>query len=378
MRQNYVPAIFARGGTSKGLFFNAADLPAEQTERDALFLAALGSPDPYGRQLDGMGGGISSLSKIAILAPSGHPDADVDYTFGQVAVDQEVVDYAVNCGNLASAVGPVAVEAGIISVPDGTVSVRIHATNTRQFITSTFEVRDGSPVTTGDLALPGVAGLGAPIELEFHDGGGSITSGVLPSGNVCDRLTVEGLGEIEVSLVDATNPVVFVEAATVGMTGVESIAALDADHDLLRRLDVIRRAGGVAMGLGSSPESIALANPKIAVVGPAKPFTALDGAEVGADDYDISVRMLSMGGWHRAVTSTGALCIATAAAIEGTLPNQLHATSTTEGILRIGQPSGIVPAAATAETENGVWHARTASLFRTARVLMRGEVAVNR
>ncbi|WP_461189981.1 PrpF domain-containing protein [Arthrobacter sp. Z4-13] len=378
MQQRYVPAIYARGGTSKGLFFNAKDLPAERSERDALFLAALGSPDPNGRQLDGMGGGISSLSKIAILAASDHPDADVDFTFGQVAVDQEIVDYAVNCGNLASAVGPVAIEAGIISVPDGAASVRIHATNTGQFITSTFEVRDGHPVTTGDLALPGVSGLGAPIELEFHDGGGSITAGVLPSGNVCDRLTVEGVGDVEVSLVDATNPVVFVEAAAVGMTGVEGLDALDADRDLLRRLDLIRRAGGVVMGLGSTPASIGLANPKIAVVGPAKPFTALDGTQVGADDYDISVRMLSMGGWHRAVTSTGALCIATAAAIDGTLPAQLHSTTTSKGILRIGQPSGVVPAAASAATENGVWNAKTASLFRTARVLMRGEVAVNR
>jgi 2-methylaconitate cis-trans-isomerase PrpF len=376
--QRYVPAIFARGGTSKGLFFLAKDLPEDPAERDALFLAALGSPDPNSRQLDGMGGGLSSLSKVVVLAPSTHPEADVDYTFGQVAVEEPVVDYGANCGNLASAVGPVAVETGLAPVTDGTVSVRIHATNTGQLITSTFEVRDGLPVTTGPLALPGVAGHGAPIQLEFHDPGGSVTSGVLPSGRVRDRLTVQDVGEVDVSLVDATNPVVFLEAAAVGLTGAESIEALEANPALLQRLDRIRRAGGVTMGLGATPQEVGLANPKIAVIAPAQPFTALDSTQITATEHDLCVRMISMGKWHRAVTSTGALCLATAASIEGTLPAQLRPTTDAEEPLRIGHPSGVITVRATTRHDGGTWHAMSASLFRTARTLMRGEVAINR
>lgn len=378
MTQRYVPAIFARGGTSKGVFFLAKDLPADRAERDAIFLAALGSPDPNGRQLDGMGGGLSSLSKVVVLAPSDHPEADVDYTFGQVAVDEPVVDYGANCGNLASAVGPVAVETGLVPTTNGTVSVRIHATNTGQLITSTFEVRDGLPVTTGNLALPGVAGRGAPIQLQFHDPGGSVTSGLLPSGRVRDRLTVQDAGEIEVSMVDATNPVIFVEAATIGLTGTESIEELEANHTLLQCLDRIRRTGGVAMGLGTTPQEIGLASPKIAIIAPAQPFTTLDGTQVTATEHDICVRMISMGNWHRAVTSTGALCLATAAAIEGTLPARLHSTADTTKPLRIGQPSGVVTVSASTRRDGDTWHAMSASLFRTARTLMHGEVAINR
>ncbi|RDV12273.1 hypothetical protein DXK94_02830 [Arthrobacter sp. RT-1] len=378
MPQAYVPAIFARGGTSKGLFFLAKDLPEDPAERDAIFLAALGSPDPNGRQLDGMGGGLSSLSKVVILAPSTHPDADVDYTFGQVAVDAPVVDYGANCGNLASAVGPVAVETGLVPASDGMISVRIHATNTGQLITSTFEVRDGLPVTVGDLTLSGVGGQGAPIQLEFHDGGGAVTSGLLPSGNTRDVLDVDGLGEIEVSLVDATNALVFVEASTVGLTGEETLDELDAERSLLERLDRIRRAGGVAMGMATKPDDVGLANPKIAVIGKPLRFNALDGTEIAAADYDISVRMLSMGRWHRAVTSTGALCLATAVAIEGTLPAQIHTSTTPHNPVRIGQPSGVVMVSASTRCENGAWTAVSASLFRTARTLMRGEVAINR
>jgi 2-methylaconitate cis-trans-isomerase PrpF len=378
MTQRYVPAIFARGGTSKGVFFLAKDLPADRTQWDTIFLATLGSPDPNGRQLDGMGGGLSSLSKVVVLAPSDHPEADIDYTFGQVAVNEAVVDYGANCGNMASAVGPVAVETGLVPVTDGTASVRIQATNTGQLITSTFEVRDSLPVTTGNLALSGVAGHGAPIQLEFHNPGGSVTSGLLPTGQARNRLAVHDAGQIEVSLVDATNPVVFIEAATVGLKGTESIEELEANSALLQRLDHIRRAGGVAMGLGVTPQEIGLANPKVAVIAPAQPYIALDGTPVSAAEHDICVRMISMNNWHRAITSTGALCLATAAAIKDTLPAQLRSTADTEKPLRIGHPSGVVTVSATVQRDADTWHAISASLFRTARTLMRGEIAINR
>lgn len=376
MHQRYVPAMFVRGGTSKGLFFLAEDLPADRAERDAWFLAALGSPDPNGRQLDGMGGGLSSLSKVAFLGVSEHPEADIDYTFAQVSVDEPVVDYGANCGNLASAVGPVAVESGLLDVPDGTVSVRIHATNTGQLITSTFEVRDGRAVIKGDLALPGVSGRGAPIQLEFCNPGGSVTSGLLPTGAVRDQLHIDGLGAITASLVDATNPVVFVEAASVGLTGAETVDELDANRDLMDRLERIRRAGGVAMGLGKSASAVGLANPKIAVLSPAQEFTALDGTRIGAEDHDISIRIISMGRWHRAVTVTGALCLATAASIDGTVAADIFSVTGTDRPLRVGQPSGVVAVASSTRREDARWVAESASLFRTARILMRGEVGI--
>lgn len=377
MVQRFVPAVFARGGTSKGVFFLAGDLPSESAERDAIFLAVMGSPDPYGRQLDGMGGGLSSLSKVAILARSEHTRADVDYTFGQVAVDQSVVDYGANCGNLASAVGPVAVATGLVTPSDGPISVRIHATNTGQLITATFEVEGGQPVSVGDFTLPGVSGSGAPVRLEFHDPAGSLTGSLLPTGRVADRLSVEGVGEVDVSLVDSTNPLVFVAASAVGMTGAESLDELDADHRLGQVLDRVRRAGGVAMGLAARADDVGLANPKIAVVAAPQRFTGLDGTVVEPGDHDLCVRMISMGRWHRAVTSTGALCLATAAAIDGTLPARLRAGPVADGALRIGQPSGVVTVGATTRLLDGRWEAESASLLRSARILMRGEVAVN-
>lgn len=378
MSQRYIPAIFARGGTSKGLFFLSTDLPQNSEERDELFLAAMGSPDANGRQLDGMGGGVSSLSKIVILDRSSAAEADVDYTFGQVAVDTAVVDYGANCGNLASAVGPVAVETGLVPATDGMISVRIRATNTNQMITSTFEVRDGKPVVDGDFVLDGVSGCGAPIELEFHEPAGSLTGSLLPSGRVSDVLNVDRLGGVEVSMLDSSNPVVFVESTTVGMHGREMIDDLEADVELIGRLDRIRRAAGVAMGIGSTEAEIGLANPKIAVVSTAEAFTTLDGRHISDGDYDISVRMISMSRWHRAVTSTGALCLATAAAIANSLPWKMNSSVREDGALRIGHPSGVTSVRAATELNDGTWSVYSASLYRTARILMRGEVACAR
>lgn len=395
MVETFVPAVFARGGTSKGLFFREQDLPAGRAARDAVFLSALGSPDPHGRQLDGMGGGLSSLSKVAVLGAPTHPEADVDYTFGQVSVDSPVVDYGLNCGNMASAVAPVALRLGLVSRPDdGPATVRIHATNTGQLIEAALEIRDGQAVTDGGFALDGVAGTGAPIRLAFLEPGGAMTGRFLPTGNPVDVLEVEGLGEVEVSLVDAANPVVFVAAEALAAHGLPVTAAqtpeeLEAADGLLPALEDLRRAGAVAMGLAATPEAAAAANPKIAVLWAPQDAVGLSGEPIRAEAQDLTVRMVSMGRIHRAVTSTGALCMAAAAAVPETLTHRLRRVAavgreSTAGTdtapapaLRIGHPSGVTPVSAdVCRRPDGAWDARTVSVFRTARILMRGEVAV--
>jgi 2-methylaconitate cis-trans-isomerase PrpF len=313
--QRFVRAVFMRGGTSKGVFFHASDLPEDAAERDALLLAALGSPDPYGRQLDGMGGGLSSLSKAAVIGPPTRPDADADYTFAQVAVDAPVVDYGANCGNLSSAVGPFAVDEGLVDAADGQAVVRIHNTNTGKVIHAHFEVRDGRAVVAGDFALPGVAGTGAPIRLEFLDPAGSRTSALLPTGSPADvldvagldvaGLDVAGLGRVRVSMVDAANPLVMVAAGDLGLAGAEHPDVLEAVPGVMAALDALRRAGGVAMGLGASPPEVPLSTPKVAVLSAPQEFVSLDGATYGAGSHDLGVRMVSMGRVHRAVTVTG-------------------------------------------------------------------------
>ncbi|WP_260729801.1 2-methylaconitate cis-trans isomerase PrpF family protein [Dactylosporangium roseum] len=369
----FVPAVFMRGGTSKGLFFHERDLPADPAARDALLLGALGSPDPYGRQLDGMGGGISSLSKAAVIGPPTRADADIDYTFAQVAVDAPVVDYGANCGNLSSAVGPFAVDEGLCPRPDGEALVRIHNTNTGKIIHARFPVRHGRAVVRGDLVVPGVAGTGAPVRLDFLDPAGSRTAGLLPTGRPVDELRV-GADVIRASLVDAANPVVIVAARDVGLRGVEQPQELDDDTGAMALLDRIRRAGGVLMGLGATPEAVPLANPKVAVISPPDAFRTLAGERIEPAAHDLGVRMLSMERTHRAVTVTGALCLAVAARVPGTLPWTIAGGVT--GPLRLANPSGVVVADAVMEQRDGAVHPVSAALLRTARRLMHGHVAV--
>jgi 2-methylaconitate cis-trans-isomerase PrpF len=375
MTQAFIPAIFYRGGSSKGVFFHARDLPADAATRDQIFLSVLGSPDPYGRQLDGLGGGVSSLSKAVVIGPPTRPDADVDYTFGQVAVDRPLVDWGANCGNLSSVVGPFAVDEGLVSVPDGEALVRIHQTNTRKIIHSRFMVRGGKAETEGDFRLPGVAGTGARIRLDFLDPGGAVTSGLLPTGNVIDRVAIPGHGMVEMSYVDATNPAAFVRASDVGASGTETPDQIEARPDLMALLDTLRRHAGVQMGLGASPESIGLANPKIAMVCAPAAFRSLDKAEVRPEGHEIGVRMISMERVHRAVTLTGAMCLGVACRIEGTIPNLLAARPARADEIRVGNPSGVVAVGAEVRRD-GRWIADSAVVYRTARRLMQGAVAV--
>ena len=370
MAQRWVSAAFVRGGTSKGLFFEARALPETIEERNAFLLAALGSPDEYGRQLDGMGGGLSSLSKAVIVEPSTRPGIDVDYTFAQVSVDKPVVDYASNCGNLASAVGPFAVDQALVVRPDGPTTVRLFNTNTSKAIDAHFEVEGGCARVDGDLRIPGVSGTGAPVKLDFLEPGGARTGSLLPSGSVVDRLETSG-GSVEVSLVDATNPVVFIAASTMGLNGDESVSELETNTSALSLVEEVRRAAAVTMGLCARPVDAPLSNPKIAIVSIPRDYTTLSGAAVPASTYDVGMRMISMEQVHRAVTVTGALCTAVAQKLPGTLVAQIAAAGHQN--IRIGSPSGVFDVDADVDPHRQ--HAHSASLYRTCRRLMQGAVS---
>ncbi|HYU15121.1 MAG TPA: PrpF domain-containing protein, partial [Candidatus Acidoferrum sp.] len=281
MTQRRIRAVYMRGGTSRCLVFHDRDLPAAGPERDRILLAALGSPDPYGRQLDGLGGGISSLSKACIIAPPSHADAQVDYTFAQVEVSKPVVDYTGNCGNCSSSVGPFAIDERLVPSIEGETVVRVHNTNTKKLIVAHVPVASGEAAAEGDFELPGVAGRGARIALDFLDPGGAGTGRLLPTGRALD--TIDG---VAASLVDATNPVVFVRAKDLGLAGTESPQAMDADPELAARLEKIRARAAEMMGIPGSA-----ANPKVAVVAPPAPFAALDGGRYGADQVDLLARV---------------------------------------------------------------------------------------
>ena len=368
MTQRAIPAIFMRGGTSKGLFFHRRDLPDDVARWEAIFLAAIGSPDPYGRQLDGMGGGISSLSKVMVVTPSVRADADVDYTFGQVAVGEALVDYGANCGNLTSAIGPFAVDEGLVEAGDGEVVLQLYNTNSDKLIESCFEVRDGRAVVDGGQALPGVAGEGAPIRLSFVDPGGASTGALLPTGNPVDRLEVPGHGVIEASIVDATTAVAFVRAADLGLAGNEMPDALEAKPELLARLEAIRQAAARAAGLPADGKSV----PKVGFVAPPQAAETLAGERLAADAMQLTARIVSMGRPHRALPLTGALSTAVAAEIEGTLVAEARAGA---GDLIVAQPSGLLRLSAEV-TREPAWHAHSAGVVRTARRLMEGRVLV--
>ena len=362
MSQRRIRAVFMRGGTSRALFFHAADLPPEGAARDQILLRALGSPDPYGRQLDGLGGGISSLSKACIIGPGTRPDADVDYTFAQVEVRRPVVDYKGNCGNCSSAVGPFAIDEGLVPAVAPETIVRIHNTNTKKLIVAHVPVRDGEAAVEGDFALPGVPGTGARIALDFVDPGGAVTGRLLPTGRTRD--VIDG---VDASLVDATNPVVFVRAKDAGLVGTESPADLDGDAALGARLEKIRAAAAELMGIAGSA-----AVPKIALVSPPAAFSALDGTRYRAAEADVIARVISMGNCHRAVALTAAMCLAVAARLEGTVVQEAAGPPGAHD-LRLGHPSGVLPIAA--EVLPGPT-AKRVTVYRTARRLMEGFVRI--
>ena len=379
MKQIKIPAVFMRGGTSNAIVFRAGDLPADRAQWDEMFLAAIGSPDPYGRQLDGMGGGISSLSKVCVVGPSTRPDADIDYTFAQIQVKDAKVDYSGNCGNMSSAMGPFAVDEGLIKVSGKEALVRIHNTNTRKIIHARFALDDGMAAVDGDLAIPGVAGTGAPVRLEFRDPGGATTGKLLPTGSVVDTLDVPGVGRIRASLIDATNATCFLNAADLGLTGIEMPEALDASTELLEKLSKIRIAASIAMGIGKDAADAARNRtvPFVSFVSPPQDAPSLSGETIKAHSVDLTGRAISNGQPHRALPLTVTLCMAVAARIEGSIVNRVaRLNSSPDAGIRIAMPSGVLVVAASVRKVNGAWHAEQGGFYRTQRRLFDGYVYV--
>ena len=380
MTETFFPAVFMRGGTSRAVMFHARDLPADRAAWDPIFLAVMGSPDPNGRQLNGMGGGISSLSKICILAPSSREDADIDYTFAQVLIREPQVGYNANCGNMSSAVGPFALDENLVRADGDSTTVRIFNTNTAKLIHATFPVRDGRARYDGTLDIPGVAGTGAPIKLDFLNPGGATTGVLLPTGNVIDRLDVPGIGPIDVSMVDAANACAFVRAADLGLTGTELPDALDATPEVLAKLAAIRIQASIAMGIArDAKEAAAITSvPFIGFVSPAAESRILNKEVLGPDAMDFAARMISNGQPHRALPLTASLCTAVAARLEGSIVAEvLGQMPPADQALRIGMPSGVLTVAAdVSKNEQGTWLARSGSFYRTARRLFDGRVYI--
>ena len=374
------PAIWMRGGTSKGLFVDPADLPAEPSRRDALLRRALGSPDPYGTQMDGLGGATSSTSKVALVSRSTRPGFDLDYRFGAVAVGEAVIDWSGNCGNLSAAVGVFGLNRGLVaaSPTDGVATLRIWQANLGQTILAHLPVRHGQAVEEGDFPLAGVAFPGAEIVLDFLDPGGETV--LLPTGQPTDRLEIPGFGAIEASLINAGNPTIFVRAADLGLTGAESPADFNRDAALLDRCEAVRAHGAVAMGLAACAEDATAHRPhtpKLAFVAPARAYHATDGSLVTASAVDLTARILSMGKLHHAFTATGAVALAVAAMLPGSVARAaLGAPVVTGSEIRIGHAAGVMAVGATVVADHDQWRAEKVILRRSARRLMEGWVWV--
>jgi hypothetical protein len=368
-----------RGGTSNAIVFQAKHLPRDRAEWDDIFLAAIGSPDPYARQLDGMGGGVSSLSKVCVVGPPTRDDADIDYTFAQVQVKEAKVDYSGNCGNMSSAMGPYAVDEGLVEASGSQALVRIHNTNTKKIIWSRFALEGGLAAVDGELAIPGVAGTGAPVKLEFRDPGGATTGRLLPTGNVADVLDVPRFGKYRVSMVDAANACVFARAADLGIKGTELPEEIEADPGLLERLAAIRIAASLAMGIARTAEEAQRRAmvPFAGFVSPPQDAKTLAGETLEAAAVNLTGRMISNGQPHRALPLTASLCMAVAARLPGSVVfDAVRPSGNAESEIRIAMPSGVLTVAATLGKREGEWYAEQGAFFRTQRRLFEGHVLV--
>jgi 2-methylaconitate isomerase len=384
-----IPAVYMRGGTSKGVFFRLQDLPQAAQQpgpaRDALLLRVIGSPDPYAKQIDGMGGATSSTSKTVILSRSTRPDHDVDYLFGQVSIDSAFVDWSGNCGNLSAAVGPFAIAQGLIDParvpPDGVCTVRIWQANIGKTIVAHVPISGGQVQETGDFELDGVTFAAAEVPLEFIDpaneGEGEGGGAMFPTGKLVDDLEVPGVGTFKATLINAGIPTIFVNAADIGYGGTELQDAINGDPQALAMFETIRAHGAVKMGLIQDIAEAAKRQhtPKVAFVAPPKDYVASSGKPVRAADVDLLVRALSMGKLHHAMMGTAAVAIGTAAAIPGTLVN-LAAGGGERQAVRFGHPSGTLRVGAEARAVDGQWVVTKALMSRSARVLMEGWVRV--
>lgn len=384
-----IPATYMRGGTSKGVFFRLQDLPTAAqvpgAARDALLLRVIGSPDPYGKQIDGMGGATSSTSKTVILSSSSQPGHDVDYLFGQVSIDKAFVDWSGNCGNLSAAVGPFAISNGLVDaarVPhDGIATIRIWQANIGKTIIAHVPVINGAVQETGDFELDGVTFPAAEIQLEFLDpadeGEGDGGGAMFPTGNLVDDLDVPGVGTLKATLINAGIPTIFVNASELRYTGTELQDAINGDTKALAMFETIRAHGAIRMGLIKQVDEAAKRQhtPKVAFVAPPQGYVASSGKAIAAEDIDLLVRALSMGKLHHAMMGTAAVAIGTAAAIPGTLVN-LAAGGGARTAVRFGHPSGTLRVGAEASQRGGIWTVTKAIMSRSARVLMEGWVRV--
>ncbi len=379
MHQLKIPAVFMRGGTSNAIVFKQHDLPEDRSLWPEIFRAAQGSPDPFGRQLNGMGGGISSLSKICVIGPPSCDDADVDYTFAQVGVRHDKVTFNGNCGNMSAAMGPFAVDEGFVQVSGEKARVRIHNTNTKKIIISQFDMDNGLARIDGDYVMPGVDDAGSKVRLDFLEPGGAGTGRLLPTGNAMDVLDVPGLGRVEASIVDAANPTVFVDASAVGLVGTELPADIDAMTDVMDKLEAIRRHSGVLAGLAGSVDEMASKPTAISpgFVAPAQDSRILTGDVISEADGDLVCRIVSSGNVHRALPGTRSICTAVASRIKGTVVHRVtRPVEDPSADIRIMQPSGVIVLAADVVEEDGQPYARSATIYRTQRRLFEGFVCV--
>lgn len=372
-----LPVTIIRGGTSKGVYILEKDLPADKAAWEPLLLRLMGSPDK--KQIDGLGGSQSVTSKVAIVKKSDHPGADVDYTFAQVSVDKPLVSYKGNCGNISSGVGPFAIEKGLVKAQDGFTTVRIYNTNTDKIIAADVHTKDGQVVYEGDFAIAGVPGTASPVKLKFVDPAGTLGKGLLPTGNAVDTLEVPGYGKVEVSIVDAANPLVFARAKDLGLTGKELPDDLNADAEKLELLEKVRGLAAVKLGLIDdytlSPWDTP-GIPKMTFVAEADDYVTPDGKEIKKEQIDLLSHMMSMQKTHPSYAMTGAMCTAAAAVIPGSIVNQVLPKDVDTQFIRIGHPAGILECGVDF-TENGpVPEIEDTFGFRTANLLMEGTAII--
>lgn len=374
-KKYHIPCMIMRGGTSKGVFFLENDLPENQQERDQILLNVMGSPDV--KQIDGLGGAASVTSKVAIVGVSERTDADVDYTFAQVSVDKPLVSYKGNCGNISSAVGPFAIERGLVKVKEPVTVVKIHNVNTGKIIEAEVQIEDGCVKYEGDYAIAGVKGTASPIKLKFLNPAGTISDRLLPTGLAAEVLEVPEVGSIRASIVDAANPLVFVNAKDVGLKGTELPEELEASQEMLDKLEKIRGIAAVRIGLITDYRQSAWecpGLPKMALVAEAKPYKTINGQNIDAEQVDLLIRMMSMQKPHPSMAMTGAMCTAAAAVVKDSVVYQVLREETDTQCIRIGHPGGILEAGVDYKVDSGEVNIRDTFGFRTANLLLDGNV----
>lgn len=377
MEQRRIRCAVVRGGTSKGIYLHENDLPVAGEERDKTILSIFGSPDV--RQIDGLGGADPLTSKLAIIGPSSHPEADVDYTFGQVSINKALVDYSGNCGNISAGVGPFAIDEGLVKVVEPITKVKIYNTNTGKILIAEVEVKDGKARVKGDYSIAGVPGTGSQIMLDFAGTAGAVTGKMLPTGNVIDTIEIAGFGKIEASIVDVANPVVYVRAADLGLTGIEPPAVINSNQKMLDLLETIRAKSAVMIGMAQTEEEASKnspAFPMIAFVSAPQDYVDFStGKEIKSNKVDVVSRLMFMQVMHKTYAGTGTTCTGAAAKIPGSIVNEM--ISGDDPLVRIGHPAGVIEIEVVSEKNGNEIVLKRAAFGRTSRRIMDGYVYIS-